>query len=109
MPCRRSRYNGHDVVKLPPHARYLVIGAGIHGLSTAYHLALRLRASGRGSGRDIVVVDKTGIAAGATGIAEFKINRKDFGIVYPGRADDLIADDVLLKLNLAYLDKRYAK
>ena len=52
----------------------------------------------------IVVTD-----AGATGIAEFKINRKDFGIVYPGRADDLIADDVLLKLNLAYLDKRYAK
>jgi polyisoprenoid-binding protein YceI len=30
--------------------------------------------------------------------AEFAINRKDFGIVYPGKPDDLIRDDVLLKL-----------
>ncbi|MCU0659041.1 MAG: YceI family protein [Polyangiaceae bacterium] len=30
--------------------------------------------------------------------AEFKINRKDFGIVYAGRADDLIKDDVVIKL-----------
>ncbi|MGH7533957.1 MAG: NAD(P)/FAD-dependent oxidoreductase, partial [Gemmatimonadales bacterium] len=54
---------------LPSHIRYLVIGAGMHGLSTAWHLARRLRASGRGDGRDILVVDKTGIAAGASGIA----------------------------------------
>lgn len=32
--------------------------------------------------------------------AEFKINRKDFGIVYAGKADDLIRDDVALKLDL---------
>jgi polyisoprenoid-binding protein YceI len=32
--------------------------------------------------------------------AEFAINRKDFGIVYPGMANDLIKDDVLLKLKL---------
>jgi methylglutamate dehydrogenase subunit A len=54
---------------LPDHIRYLIIGAGVHGLSTAYHLALRLKALGRGSGADILVVDKTGIAAGASGIA----------------------------------------
>lgn len=30
--------------------------------------------------------------------AEFGINRKDFGIVYPGKADDLIKDEVLIKL-----------
>jgi polyisoprenoid-binding protein YceI len=30
--------------------------------------------------------------------AEFVINRKDFGLVYPGKADDLIKDDVLIKL-----------
>jgi methylglutamate dehydrogenase subunit A len=54
---------------LPDRIRYLIIGAGVHGLSTAYHLALRLKALGRGSGRDILVVDKTGIAAGASGIA----------------------------------------
>ncbi|MEE9291880.1 MAG: FAD-binding oxidoreductase, partial [Acidobacteriota bacterium] len=54
---------------LPSHVRYLVIGAGVHGLSTAYHLALELKSRGRGDGRDILIVDKTGIAAGASGIA----------------------------------------
>jgi glycine/D-amino acid oxidase-like deaminating enzyme len=54
---------------LPSHVKYLVIGAGIHGLSTAYHLALELKARQKGSGRDILVVDKSGIAAGASGIA----------------------------------------
>ncbi len=54
---------------VPSHCKYLVIGAGVHGLSTAYHLARELRARGRGSGGDIVVVDKTGVAAGASGIA----------------------------------------
>jgi polyisoprenoid-binding protein YceI len=33
---------------------------------------------------------------------EFTINRKDFGIVYPGRPDDLIRDEVLLKLEVKY-------
>jgi polyisoprenoid-binding protein YceI len=32
--------------------------------------------------------------------AEFAINRKDFGIVYPGMPDDLIKDSVLIQLNL---------
>ncbi|HMJ08929.1 MAG TPA: YceI family protein [Pyrinomonadaceae bacterium] len=32
--------------------------------------------------------------------AEFSINRKDFGIVYAGKADDLIRDDVAIKLDL---------
>jgi polyisoprenoid-binding protein YceI len=32
--------------------------------------------------------------------AEFAINRKDFGIVYAGKADDLIKDDVLIKLEI---------
>ena len=54
---------------LPSHTKYLIIGAGVHGLSTAYHLALQLRARGKGGGADILVVDKTGIAAGASGIA----------------------------------------
>ena len=53
----------------PTHSKYVIIGAGIHGLSTAYHLALELKARGKGSGADILVVDKTGIAAGASGIA----------------------------------------
>jgi polyisoprenoid-binding protein YceI len=33
-----------------------------------------------------------------TASAEFSLNRKDFGIVYPGMPDDLISDLVLLKL-----------
>lgn len=32
--------------------------------------------------------------------AEFSINRKDFGINYPGKADDLIRDGVVIKLTL---------
>jgi len=38
----------------------------------------------------------------AKGTADFKINRKDFGIEYPGRPDDLIKDEVLLKLDLSF-------
>lgn len=36
----------------------------------------------------------------ATARAEFGLNRKDFGIVYPGMPDDLIADEVLLRLDI---------
>lgn len=32
--------------------------------------------------------------------SEFAINRKDFGIVYAGKTDDLIRDDVVIKLDL---------
>ena len=54
---------------IPDRARFVVVGAGIHGLSTAWHLAKELRAAGTGSGNDIVVLDKTEIGAGASGIA----------------------------------------
>ncbi len=53
----------------PSSAKYLIVGAGIHGLSTALHLARELKRCGRGSGEDILVVDKTSIGAGASGIA----------------------------------------
>jgi glycine/D-amino acid oxidase-like deaminating enzyme len=53
----------------PKKSRYVIIGAGIHGLSTAYHLALELKARVKGSGKDIIVLDKSGIGAGASGIA----------------------------------------
>jgi polyisoprenoid-binding protein YceI len=32
--------------------------------------------------------------------AEFVINRKDFGVVYPGMPDNLIKDEVLIKISL---------
>ncbi|MEX2648212.1 MAG: FAD-binding oxidoreductase [Alphaproteobacteria bacterium] len=53
----------------PSHTKYLIIGAGIHGISTAWHLAKELKARGKGSGADVLVIDKTGIAAGASGVA----------------------------------------
>ena len=54
---------------LPSSATYVIIGAGIHGLSTAWNLARDLRSSGKGSGADVVVIDKTEVGAGASGIA----------------------------------------
>jgi len=54
---------------LPNHVKTIIIGAGIHGLSTAWHLAAKLEAQGKGGGQDILVIDKAGIAAGASGIA----------------------------------------
>ncbi len=41
-------------------------------------------------------------ATHAKGKAEFTVNRKDFGIEYPGKPDDLIRDEVLLKIDLNF-------
>jgi len=54
---------------LPESCTYVVVGAGVHGLSTAWHLAMELENRGKGSGADIVLLDKTGPGAGATGVA----------------------------------------
>ncbi len=54
---------------IPTHCKYIVIGAGIHGLSTAWHLAKALKQKKRGTGKDVLVIDKTAIGAGASGIA----------------------------------------
>ena len=49
------------MANVPDSARTLVIGAGVHGLSTAWHLAR--------AGEEVLVVDKVGVGAGASGIA----------------------------------------
>ena len=54
---------------LPKKVEYLIIGAGVHGLSTAYHLAKYLKATGQGKGEDVLVIEKNAIAAGASGVA----------------------------------------
>ena len=54
---------------LPKSIRYCIIGAGIHGLSTAWHLARELKARGTGDGNDIVVIEKSEAGAGPSGIA----------------------------------------
>ncbi len=56
-------------MKFPTKSNYIIIGAGIHGLSTAFHLAQELKMQGKGSGEDILVLDKTAVGAGASGIA----------------------------------------
>lgn len=53
----------------PTKQKYVIIGAGIHGLSTAWHLAKELKARKAGSGKDVLVIDKTAIGGGASGIA----------------------------------------
>jgi glycine/D-amino acid oxidase-like deaminating enzyme len=55
--------------RLPGRAPYVVVDAGIHGLSTTWHLARELKARGLGSGEDVLVIDKTAPGAGASGIA----------------------------------------
>jgi methylglutamate dehydrogenase subunit A len=54
---------------IPLRSPYVVVGAGIHGLSTAYHLACELESRGLGSGADVIVLDKARPGAGASGIA----------------------------------------
>jgi glycine/D-amino acid oxidase-like deaminating enzyme len=56
-------------MSVPASSPYVVVGAGIHGLSTGYHLARELEARQLGAGADVVVLDKTGPGAGASGIA----------------------------------------
>jgi len=51
-------------VTVPGTARFVVVGAGVHGLSVAVHLAEAL-----GSGDDVVVLDKQRVGAGASGIS----------------------------------------
>jgi methylglutamate dehydrogenase subunit A len=58
-----------NVDPLPASAKYVVVGAGIHGMSSAYHLAMALEKSGKGKGSDVVLIDKQGPGAGASGLA----------------------------------------
>jgi glycine/D-amino acid oxidase-like deaminating enzyme len=55
-------------MKIPESVRYCVIGGGVHGLSTAWHLASNLKAPRQDSG-DVVLIEKRDAGAGASGIA----------------------------------------
>jgi polyisoprenoid-binding protein YceI len=55
----------------------------------------------RGTTKSVTFPARVEVAAGAVKAAsEFGINRKDFGIQYPGMPDDLIKENVLLKIEL---------
>jgi glycine/D-amino acid oxidase-like deaminating enzyme len=68
-----ARYSFTFLVQItmafPQHAEFLIIGAGIHGLSTAWRLADRLKQAGEKVEGRVLVIDKDGIASGASGIA----------------------------------------
>ena len=49
---------------IPSKAKVVIIGGGIHGLSTAWHLSQKYK-----NENDVVVLEKSDIAAGASGIA----------------------------------------
>src|SRR2546423_306218 len=46
--------------ELPESSPYIVLGGGVHGLSTAYHLARALDETGQGSGADVIVLERNG-------------------------------------------------
>ena len=54
---------------IPEQAEFVIIGAGVHGLSTAWRLAERLTDAGEQVDGRIIILDKSGIASGASGIA----------------------------------------
>lgn len=54
-----------------------------------------------GMQKTVTIPVKAGVTAdGVHTTSEFTINRQDWGIQYPGAPDDLIKDDVLIKLDL---------
>jgi polyisoprenoid-binding protein YceI len=83
----KATFQSTSIAPLPntPSATHTVTGnLSLHGVTRAISFPATLR-------------------GGATGVevqSEFGINRKDFGIVYPGMPDDLIKDEVLLKLTI---------
>ena len=56
-------------MSFPDQAKYVIVGAGIHGLSTAWRLAEILTARAERVKDNVIILDKAGISAGATGIA----------------------------------------
>jgi glycine/D-amino acid oxidase-like deaminating enzyme len=75
---------------------YVIVGAGVHGLSTAWHLARELRARGLGGGEDILVLDKRGPGAGASGIACGTVRNNYFQYFQPANRE-LMAHSVSVR------------
>ena len=54
---------------IPKKVDYLIVGGGIHGLSTALHLCKKLSKKGKLKDNSVVVIEKNKVAAGASGVA----------------------------------------
>lgn len=88
-----------DVAKYPK-ATFVSTSIKPGGENGATHL-ITGNFSLHGVTKSITFPAKIVIAPDAVDVdSEFAINRKDFGIVYPGMPDDLIKDDVLIKLKI---------
>ncbi len=58
-----------NIMSLPTKCEYLIIGGGMHGLSTAWHLCKKLASKGQLKEDSVVVLEKSKVADGATGVA----------------------------------------
>ncbi len=90
-----------DVEKYPMARFQLTAITGPSGDDTGYQVTGDLEL--RGITKRITFPATADISNGSVSAdASFKINRKDFGIVYAGMADDLIKDEVLLEMKLEF-------
>lgn len=84
----KARFTSTSIAPLtggPGGATHTVTGnLELHGVTKSISFPAKIQL-----GADTVDVD-----------AEFALNRKDFGIQYPGAPDDLVKDNVLIKLTL---------
>src|SRR5262249_47608307 len=89
-----------DVAKFPS-ARFVstAIKAGSSVAGANYTITGNLEI--RGTSKSVSFPATVTVGADAVQVkTEFGINRKDFGIVYPGMKDDLIKDNVLIRVDL---------
>ena len=89
-----------DVAK-HPSARFVstAIKAGSDVAGANYTITGNLEL--RGTSKSVTFPATISVGADAVQVkTEFGINRKDFGIVYPGMKDDLIKDNVLIRVDL---------
>ena len=88
-----------DVEKLPK-ARFESTGIKAGGDKGATH-SVTGNLELHGQKKSITFPATIKLESGSAAVdAEFSINRKDFGLNYPGKVDDLIRDDVVIKLTI---------
>jgi polyisoprenoid-binding protein YceI len=81
----KAKFTTTSIKALNSSANYTLTGnLEMHGVTKSISFPATIRTS----------------AAAVEADAEFAINRKDFGVIYPGMPDDLIKDEILLKLEI---------
>ena len=75
---------GASATKMPEATHTVTGNLTLHGVTKAITFAAKISPSG----------------SGFAVVSEFAIRRQDFEIVYPGRPDDLIRDDVVIQIDV---------